>query len=205
MIQVSSTPRLTDSPGVRVTAGLFAWLAAAIAAGASGVLTLERRALAPASILVLVGVLAFIYSRRGALRQLADSMDLRALILPHVIRAPIGAAFLWMWSRGELDTAFAWVGGPGDIFAGVTAIGAALLVPMTTAKRRFAVQAWNVVALADIVLTAGTAFRVLVISDHPETMSAFLEMPWPLLPFLLVPLVVGSHLLLLRRLRSDAR
>lgn len=187
---------------VVVVAGAL-WLSAAILIGESGLLSLERPALIPGSILSLSALLVWRYTRGGALRTVADQLDLRAIILPHAIRAPIGAFFLWQAARGELDPVFAGVGGPGDLVAGTFALAAAALVPITTRRRRTLVRVWNVVALFDILATAGTAARIVLLSDHPETMSALLAMPGPLLPLFIVPLVITSHLLLLRRLRTE--
>ncbi len=194
---------IADSSDRIVVAAGALWLSSAILIGSSGLLSIERPALVPGSILVLSALLVWRYLRGGALRNVADQLDLRAIILPHVMRAPIGAFFLWKAARGELDPVFAWVGGPGDLVAGTFALGAAALVPITTRRRRLFVGIWNGVALFDILITAGTAARIVLFSDHPETMAALLTMPGPLLPLFIVPLVITSHLLLLRRLRAE--
>jgi hypothetical protein len=194
---------ITDSSDRVVVAAGALWLAFALLIGSSGLLSLERAPLVPGSILLISALLVWRYTRGGALRRVADQLDLRAIILPHAIRAPIGAFFLWKTARGELDPVFAWVGGPGDLVAGTLALGAAALVGNTTRRSRALVRVWNVVALVDILATAGTAARIVIFSDHPETMAALLRMPGPLLPLFIVPLVITSHLLLLRRLRAE--
>ncbi|HEY6561748.1 MAG TPA: hypothetical protein VI072_30975 [Polyangiaceae bacterium] len=186
-----------------VIAGASLWLAAAILVGSSGLISVERSLLIPGTILGLSALLVWRYQRGGALRSVADRLDLRAIILAHAIRAPIGAIFLWKAARGELDPVFAWVGGPGDLVAGTLALVAAALIPITSLRRRTLVRIWNIGALLDILATAGTAARILLFSDHPETMNGLLAMPGPLLPLFIVPLVITSHLLLLRRLRTE--
>ncbi|HMJ11609.1 MAG TPA: hypothetical protein VK524_09370, partial [Polyangiaceae bacterium] len=197
--------RTLANPGDRLVLafGASIWLTSAALVGFSGLLAFDRPALIPGSILTLSALLVWLYSRGGALRRVADQIDLRAIILAHAIRAPIGAYFLWKTARGELDPMFAWVGGPGDIAAGSLSLVAAALVPLRTQRRRLGVWLWNIGALIDILLTAGTAARILLFSGHPETMSALLAMPGPLLPLFIVPLVITSHLLLLRRLRME--
>jgi hypothetical protein len=201
--QLMISRSIADSSDCIVAAAGALWLSSAILVGSSGLLGLERPFLIPGSILLLSSLLVWRYARGGALRTVADQLDLRYIILPHAIRAPIGAFFLWKAARGELDPVFAGVGGTGDILAGALALGAAALVPLTTRRRRTLVRVWNAIALIDILATTGTAARIILFSDHPATMAALLTMPGPLLPLFIVPLVITSHLLLLRRLRAE--
>jgi hypothetical protein len=193
------TPTPTaDATPARI--GLAVWLALALAVSLSGVLTLERRFLVPITIATLVVTQVALYARGGAWRTLADATSTRALVLFHAIRAPIGAAFLVLMAHG-LDATFARVAGVGDLVAGSLAV----VVGAFFARSRAVVLAWNAVALADIVLVVFTAQRVLVFSDHPQTMGMLVHFPGTLLPTFVVPFVIASHLLLFARLRRAAR
>ncbi len=78
--------------GARVATGLALWLAAACAVALSGVLSVERAFLVPASVAASVATLVSLYLAGGALRRVADRIELRALVLFHSafqLRTPI--------------------------------------------------------------------------------------------------------------------
>ena len=185
-----------------VAIALFAWLAIAVVFAMSGVLTLERRMLVPLAILGTTAALVAIHRRGGALRAVALAIDVRVPILLHAVRAVVGAGFLVMAARGELDPVFARLAGWGDIAVGVTALvvvrGGARPGAAWTRVR----AAWNWFGLLDILAVLVTAQSILLFSSHPETMMALVGLPWALVPLVLVPLVIATHLLLIARLRT---
>ncbi|MFO0682525.1 MAG: hypothetical protein U0234_10760 [Sandaracinus sp.] len=185
----------------RAMLALFAvWIALATAIGASGLYSLPRRALVPLTIVTLVVAQLVAYrSGVGALRRVADAIDLRWVALFQSVRAPIGATFLLLVSFG-LDATFARVAGYGDLVSGLFALGLAIFAP----RHRGVWLAWSIVGLGDILLVIATAQRILLFSDHPETMSILIGLPGAWLPTFLVPLVVSTHLLVLTRLRRAA-
>jgi hypothetical protein len=180
----------------RAILGLSAWAAIALALAASGVLSVERRFLIPPLILGSVAALVVLYARAPSLRALADGVDLRVPILFHVIRAPIGASFLVLMADG-LDADFARIAGYGDILSGSLAVVAAAFAH--DRARRWVVRGWNALALADILLVVLTAQRILVLSDHPESMALLTRFPMAMIPLFIVPLVIATHLLVFRR------
>jgi hypothetical protein len=99
-------------------------------------------------------------------------------------------------TRG-LDADFARIAGWGDIVSGVVALFAAAFVGRPLERQ--VVRTWNVIGLVDIVLVVLTAQRILLFSDHPETMALFTQFPFPLIPLFVVPLVIATHLLVFRR------
>jgi hypothetical protein len=178
------------------TLGLALWAVVALAIAGSGVITLERRFLVPVSIVSAVVALVVLYVRSPSLRTLADTVDLRVPILFHTIRAPIGLAFLFLMTRG-LDPDFARIAGYGDILSGVLAFVAAAFVGMPLERR--IVRAWNLIGLVDILAVVVTAQRMILFSDHPETMALLTRFPFAMLPLFIVPLVIATHLLVFRR------
>lgn len=192
--------RAPSSDARRVALGMLLWIAAACAVALSGVVTVERGFLVPATVLGTVATLVSLYRAGGALRRVADSVDLRALVLLHSIRGPIGVGFFVLHATAGLDATFTRVAGWGDLAVGLLVPLAALALP----GRPRVVLAWNVLAFLDILAAFFTAQRALLFSGHPESMGALLDFPGPLLPFVIVPLVITTHLLLFERLRAEA-
>ncbi|MBK8240195.1 MAG: hypothetical protein IPK74_32115 [Deltaproteobacteria bacterium] len=188
----------------RVLLGLVLWLALTLVLGASGVLTIERRPLVPLAIASSTIALVLLARRRGALATVAQSIDVRVLILFHAIRAPIGAGFLVLGADGRLDPLFAEVAGWGDIAVGITAVIAAMGGARPVASWTRVRLLWNALGLADILVVLAIAQSILLGSDHPQTMAGLLVMPWPVIPLWVVPLVLATHALSFARLRADA-
>jgi hypothetical protein len=185
-----------------VAIAMLVWLAVAVAVAMLEVLTIERRMLVPLAILGTTAVLIAIHHRRGALWTVARVIDVRVPILFHGLRAFVGIGFLVLASRGELDPLFARVAGWGDIAVGTTAfvvaLGGARPGPAWTRVR----AAWNLFGLLDILVVLATAQYILFVSGHPETMAGLIGLPWALVPLVLVPLVLATHLRLVGRLRA---
>lgn len=192
-------PADRPAPSVPVLAGLALWLAAAIALTAAGVLAAAPRAVGGVIFtLTLVGLV--LHHRSATVRAFVASLDVRVLILFHVIRAPIGLAFLVFHGRGLLPEAFAVRGGYGDILAGVLALGAAAIAMRAP---RVAL-AWNVLGLLDIAMVLVTAQKLLLLDRDPLMLSAAANLPLiAMLPFFVVPLVILTHLAIFQKLRAQ--
>lgn len=180
------------------------WLLAACLVGGSEMFRTLRP---PAPQLVLVGITAAILVTERlwrSLRRFVEGVDLRALVLFHLTRF-VGFYFLALHARGELPWAFAVPGGWGDIVV-ATAAGLLVLVawPSTPGGRR-AYLVWNVAGLVDILGVVLTAAR-LAFAD-PASMRALLHLPLSLLLTFVVPIIVATHVWMLRRLacRQPAR
>jgi len=184
-----------------VAAGLFVWLLTVAAVALLGVLSIERRGLIPLGILGGTIALVGLYLRGGALRAVADAIDIRIPILLHVVRAPVGFGFLVIAARGGLDPVFAEIAGWGDIAVGLSALAVAAGGARVGPGWRRARLAWNLFGLVDILVVLVIAQSILLFSDHPETMGGLIAFPWPFVPLFLVPLVIATHLLLFKRLR----
>lgn len=182
----------------RAIAGLALWLALALALALSEALTLERRFAVPILLFSLVAAQIALYVRGGAFRTFADAVDTRTLLLFQAVRAPIGAAFLVLMSYG-LDETFARVAGIGDVIAG----SLALVLALTAPRSRPLLLAWNVLGFVDMIAVIVTVQRVLLLSDHPQTLSMLVHFPGLLLPSFLVPLIVAVHLLVFARIRRQ--
>jgi hypothetical protein len=175
------------------------WLAAALVLGASGQLNRLRPPAPQAVLLGLTLALVVAGATLQGFRHWLAGINLRQLVAFHIVRF-VGIYFLVLYSRGELPYAFAVPGGWGDIAVATGALLLVLLVPDLGARRSW-VLAWNVLGLTDIVYVVLTASRLA--TANPESMQALLRLPLSLLPTFLVPLIIASHLYLLRRLRTE--
>ncbi|MEM9068001.1 MAG: hypothetical protein AAGE52_05820 [Myxococcota bacterium] len=178
---------------------LLLWMAASAVVALSGVLTMERRGLVPLSILGASLALVFLYWKRTRFREQVDAIDVRWWLGLHVLRAPIGAAFLWMEAHGGLPSLFAQRAGWGDLVAGAGAFG--LLFGgawLRTPRGQQVAWIWNLVGFLDIAVVVGTAQYLLFVAGD-EGMLVLTNFPWAMLPTFLVPLVITTHLLLFRR------
>jgi len=175
------------------------WLVVAIALGASGKL---QRLRPPGPQLILAALtIALVTAARlsGAFRAWLNRVDLRAVVALHLTRF-IGIYFLVLYARGELAYAFAVPAGWGDL---LVATAAALILAgwsrLRTRPRLLLV--WNAVGLLDILFVVADAARQALIA--PASMAPLLRLPLSLLATFLVPLIIGSHLLLFARLRGN--
>lgn len=196
---------MTEAPirrggGMVLAIGLV-WLGLAVALGASGRLLALRPPVPQLVVLGLTVAVVLAGAYVPTLRAWAWTVDLRVLVALHLTRM-VGAWFLVLYRRGELPYAFAVPGGWGDM---AVALGALILLiggpPTRGSGWRQGYVAWNVFGLLDILLVVATATR-LALAD-PPSMRALLHLPLSLLPTLLVPVIIASHVLIALRLSSD--
>ncbi len=193
--------RRTVNPGfMKVATGLGIWLAVAIAVSALGILYNPPRPVLPALIWgpVIAFLVSFIYFR--GLRSWVLWVDLRWPILFHIIRAPIGIAFLLMEAAGSLPAEFAVKAGIGDIVIGVTAIVAMLCVPLRSTIRSGTVLVWNTLGLADILMVVVVAQRLLFFSGNPDSLVELTRFPTLVIPSFVVPMVLITHFVIFAQL-----
>jgi len=188
-------PPTSRAPGRPYLLAGLAWLALALAAGASGRVAQLRPpapqlVLAALTLLVLAAAL-LLYGFRSWLEQL----PLRAYVALHLTRF-VGVYFLVLGVRGELPRAFAIPAGWGDIV--VAALALLLLMRPGLFARRPLLLGWNLLGLADILFVVVTASRLA--RAEPASMAALLHLPLSLLPTFLVPLIIAGHVLLFWRL-----
>jgi hypothetical protein len=175
----------------------FVWLLIAIALGASGAL---ERVKPPAPQLIIIGLviaLLIAYAINARFREWLRELDLRALVALHLTRF-VGFYFLYLYQKGQLPRAFAIPAGWGDIFVATFAL--VLLVDWSrVGRQRGALLLWNALGLLDILFVVADAANQAL--TDPASMAALLRLPLNLLVTFLVPLIIGSHLLVFARLR----
>ncbi len=176
---------------------LAAWLAAALLAGALGVVASLQPPLPQLILFALVAFLIIAYSTLRPFRNAISSLPLDALVAIHFSRF-VGLYFLLLYAADRLPFAFAVPGGIGDI---VIAVAAVILVALRIGARAASpliYATWNALGLIDILFVALTAAR-LAVAD-PESMAELFRLPLCLLPTFLVPLIIFSHIVIGHRL-----
>ena len=148
-------------------------------------------------IFALTGLILAAYAKVSGVRQWLDGIDLRALVLLHVTRF-VGFYFLLLYNRGELPYAFAVPAGWGDNLTAALALVVSF-APMGARTRLRAINIWNMIGLADILLVVFSAAR-LGLSD-PAQLRPFTHLPLALLPTFLVPLIIATHVIIHLRVR----
>jgi hypothetical protein len=178
--------------------GGLVWLAAAVTIGATGLLARLPPPGPQVVILALTITAVVVSTRNRAVRTWVDSVPLRWLVGVHGVRV-IGVVFLLLAGAGILSPLFAARAGWGDI---ATAVGALVLIATGVPRsplHRWAYLGWNAFGLLDLAVAVGTATVVVLRQDVPGV-EAMLRLPMSLVPTLLVPLLVASHIVLFRRL-----
>ncbi|HEX8705913.1 MAG TPA: hypothetical protein VF815_44165 [Myxococcaceae bacterium] len=181
---------------------LALWALAAFALSFSGLVSPERPAGVPLSILGCTAAVLLAWWRMPSVHAFFAGLDPRGYLAPHVLRAIVGAGFLVEYSRGMLPAEFALRAGVGDLIAGVLS-ALALCIPAQAPWRRKALWFVNAVGLVDILIVLVTAQRILFFGD-PASMKTFNHAPWPMIPFFLVPVILSTHILLFWRLARRA-
>jgi hypothetical protein len=177
------------------------WLAAAIALVASGALAAAPLPAPQLLIAALTGTLLALYCKSTRFRAWVDTLPTQLLVLVHACRF-VGLYFILMYACGQLPYEFAVPAGLGDICIASTAIMIAAM-PTNTKASSLLYQTWNALGLLDILLVVVTAgwFSTM----NPSSMAPLTRLPGSLLPTFLVPVIIGTHVILLLRLQRDSR
>ena len=173
-----------------------AWLAVAIAAGASGRLVglqppIPQLVIVALTLLALASVAAV-----PPIRRWAAVIDVRVLVAVHLTRF-VGVYFLVLYLRGELPYAFAVPAGWGDIVVAALAV-ALLTLRLPQIHRRTAYLLWNTLGFVDILMVLVIATR-LALAD-PTSLAPLLRLPLSVVPTFVVPVIIVTHVILFFRL-----
>ena len=172
------------------------WFLAALAVGASGILTRTGPTVPQSSLVALTVLLIAAGVLVASFRSWLAVVDLRVPIAIHLSRF-VGLYFLLLYSRGLLPFDFAVLGGWGDLLVAVTAL-AFILVSRDPAAHRGLLWIWNLLGFFDIVFVVLTAARMA--AADPPSMGLLRVLPLSLLPTFFVPLIIASHVLIFWRL-----
>jgi len=183
----------------------LSWIAIQTAAGASGFYTANNTAPPRFIFLILppmLLIIALFSTAKGKL--FIDGLNLKLLTLFHIIRLPVELVLFWLYTSKAVPGLMTFEGRNFDILSGITApfIYYFGFVKQTLGKTGILV--WNYICLGllinivvNAVLSVPTSFQQFGF-DQPNI--ALLYPPFNLLPAFLVPLVLFSHLVAIRRL-----
>lgn len=177
----------------------FAWLALALSLSASGQLV---RLHFPGPQLILASTTALLLLaafRVDLFRDWLLGLRYRSFLLLHLLRF-VGIAFLVLEAKGLLPAAFAQPAGWGDLVVALWALVLLRFVPRLESRRTLLLL-WNLAGFLDILLTILAAIRIARVDQ--ASLSLLLRFPLALLPTVLVPLIVASHVALFWRLKLD--
>ncbi len=189
---------MNDNPKRFMTLVLLGWLCFAV-----GLVGWFHNASAPAvaaTVWMLTALALIACWKIGPIRVWALNVDLRWLVLFHLLRLVAGVYFLVLCQRATLPCAFAMRAGWGDIIVAVLTL--AVVAAMRTEFAKTLLLIWNTTGLIDIIFVVFSALR-FGLTDW-QSMQALRELPLSLLPTFLVPLIIASHVLIFIRLAAPA-
>jgi len=154
---------------------------------------------------VVIIVLLFATSKG---RQFLDTLDIKMLTSLSVVRIPVEMVLLMLFINNAVPVIMTFEGRNFDIFSGITA---PLIYYFGFVKQRIGnkfILAWNFICLALVInvmihgiLSVPSIFQKLSF-DRPNI--AILYFPYVWLPAVVVPLVILSHLVSIRRLIKES-
>lgn len=184
------------------------WLLAAIGLAASGLLASNdgaARLLMPALIVLPVAMFLLALRNSKILRETVLSINTGHLVILHSWRM-VGTGFLFLYAYDLLPGLFAWLAGLGDMLAAIGAviIGSALLQGKQVSRR--VLLRWNAFGLLDFIIAVavGTVLRSNYLGGTINT-DAMAMLPLSLVPTVIVPLYVITHLVIFLQQRKNHR
>lgn len=155
--------------------------------------------------LMLIIALFFVPSGRD----LMDSLDLRSLILLHIVRIPVEFGLHMLYGHGRIPQLMTYEGRNFDIISGLTAPLIALIAFRGTVPNKPLLIAWNLLCLG---LLANIVFHGVLSVPSPMQRFGFeqpnvglLYFPYVWLPAFIVPAVLFAHVAALRALVRNGR
>ena len=164
----------------------------------------------PPRLLFLIGpplltIAILFFSRNG--RQAIDAGDLKKLTLVHIVRIPVEIILLWLAIYKTIPQSMTFEGRNFDILSGVSAIAIYYFGFVKRQLSNTVMLIWNfacVLLLLNVViigiLSAPVSFQQLSF-DQPNI--AILHFPFVWLPGIIVPVVLLSHLVAIRKLLTE--
>ncbi|RPH62192.1 MAG: hypothetical protein EHM89_05990 [Acidobacteria bacterium] len=185
---------------MRLSVLALAWFAAVAVIAATGVFSVAGIGTPLIGLAVLMPVVVFLVSamRSPAVRSVALHTPLPALVGIHAARV-LGVFFVLLFEAGRLPPTFALTAGWGDIAVAVGALPLAWAIRHPISGWRPLTFAWNLLGFADLVtavtLGVGSAADspVRFIYETPNS-GAVAALPWVLIPAVLVPVYLITHL-----------
>lgn len=150
----------------------------------------------------LVMTIILFYAKKG--KAFIDRLDLKTLTLFHIIRIPVELTLFWLFLNKSVPELMTFEGRNFDILSGISAPVIYYLVFVQKKLSRYVLLVWNFVCLGlllnivfNAILSIPGVFQQFAF-DQPNV--GILMFPFIFLPSVLVPLVLFSHLAMIRRI-----
>lgn len=184
---------------------ILLWMAAQAMISLSGFYKITST-LPPRAALLLVPPLVItiiLFSTKKG-QMFIDSLDIKTLTLFHIIRLPIELTLFWLFIHKGVPELMTFEGRNFDILSGITAPVMYYLVFVKMKMSKTMLLIWNFICLA---LLLNIAFNAILSVPGVFQQFAFeqpnvgiITFPFIFLPSVLVPLVLFSHLVVIRRI-----
>lgn len=169
-------------------------------------LYLDTSAIPPRILLSLLPVFIFIgilfNTQKG--KAFIDSLSLEKLTLLHIARVPVEIVLFWLFLHKAIPQLMTFEGRNFDILAGITALIIYYFVFVKKSMNTKILLGWNIICL---LLLLNIVVNGILSSPVPFQQFAFeqpnialIYFPFNLLPSVVVPLVLFSHLVAIRQL-----
>jgi hypothetical protein len=151
---------------------------------------------------MFVGIILLFITAKG--REFIDALDVKTLTMLHVVRVPVEIVLFWLFMEGAVPELMTFEGRNFDILSGITA---PLVWYFGFVKNKLSpkiILIWNFICIGlllniviNAILSAPFPMQQLAF-DQPNI--AVLYFPFVWLPGCVVPLVLLSHLAVIRKL-----
>ena len=184
---------------------LLAWLAIQALIGLSGFYT-DTETIPPRFIFLVLPPILFIIGLFATTKgkQYIDSLDPKTLTILHTVRIPVEIVLFWLCLNKAVPSLMTFEGRNFDILSGLTAPIIFYFGFIKNIISKQLILIWNFICLgllinivANAVLSAPFPFQKFAF-DQPNI--AVLYFPFNWLPSCIVPLVLFSHLVVIRQL-----
>jgi hypothetical protein len=143
-------------------------------------------------------VIVLFFTRRG--KEFIKSLNIKTLMILHFVRILVELGLFWLAAYKVVPESLTFEGRNFDILIGLTAPAIYYFGFVKTKLSKSIILVWNLIGLALLFnVVFNTVYTVLVLKQPDFALGYF---PFFLLPSLIVPLVMFSHLASLRRLLS---
>lgn len=148
-------------------------------------------------------IIVLLFLTKGG-KQFIDSLNIRYLTILHVIRIPVEIVLFWLFLNKVIPQLMTFEGRNFDIIAGITAPVVFYFGVIKNKLSKTILLLWNFICLGllinivvNAVLSVPSAIQQFAL-EQPNI--AILYFPFNLLPAVVVPLVLFSHLAAIRQL-----
>jgi hypothetical protein len=202
-----SPARVASKLAAFAAAGI--WLVIVVATAAAIDLWAIPGGTVPVNLLPFIVLMALLFGAWFLLPKVRDALlalPLSALVALNIGRV-VGIFFVFLYAQGRLTAPFAPSAGWGDVITGLLAIPLVLSMRGRAGRATTPLAFWNAFGTLDLIVAIslgimsapGTPLRVF--TEGPGT-AAMAQLPWMMIPTMLVPIYLLIHLTIATKLRA---